>query len=181
MLHTARRAAVLALGRLSDYHANAVLGCALIDRDQGARTLAENGIRRLWMCVGMPTQQQRMAAIVEATDDKDYQRAIELARYSCKKHRGLPKAGISARQSLFSSRTIRGDCQQTLEINAYPFVAASIMGQAFLQLGNPVVALESFRRALWLNLQHGRSPCPSDPLAALAQRQIEEGRDHRWL
>ena len=43
------------------------------------------------------------------------------------------------------------DCHQVLEINPYHFVAATSMGQAYLQLGNPVSALECFRRALRLN------------------------------
>ena len=43
------------------------------------------------------------------------------------------------------------DCHQTLEINPYHFVAATSMGQAYLRLGNPISALECFRRALRLN------------------------------
>ena len=44
------------------------------------------------------------------------------------------------------------DCHQALEINAYHFLAASVMGQAYLLLrGDPVAALDSFRRALRLN------------------------------
>jgi tetratricopeptide (TPR) repeat protein len=43
------------------------------------------------------------------------------------------------------------DCHQALEINPYHFVAATSMGQAYLQLQNPVSALECFRRALRLN------------------------------
>ena len=38
------------------------------------------------------------------------------------------------------------DCHQALEINPYHFVAATSMGQAYLQLDNPVSALECFRR-----------------------------------
>ncbi|NQT41550.1 MAG: tetratricopeptide repeat protein, partial [Planctomycetes bacterium] len=43
------------------------------------------------------------------------------------------------------------DCHQALEINPYHFLAATAMGQAYVQLGNRVSALESFRRALRLN------------------------------
>src|SRR5206468_2954144 len=45
---TVRRAAVLALGILGGYESNGALGRALLDRDRGVRTLAENGIRALW-------------------------------------------------------------------------------------------------------------------------------------
>ena len=43
------------------------------------------------------------------------------------------------------------DCHEALEINPYHFVAATLMGQAYLELENPVSALECFRRALRLN------------------------------
>ena len=43
------------------------------------------------------------------------------------------------------------DCRQALEINPYHFVAATSMGHAYLELENPVSALECFRRALRLN------------------------------
>ena len=43
------------------------------------------------------------------------------------------------------------DCHQALEINPYHFVAVAGMGHAYLQLQNPVSALECFRRALRLN------------------------------
>jgi len=151
---TARRAAVLALGRLADYHTNAVLGRSLIDRDRGVRTLAENGIRRLWMRLGTSSQQRRMTAIVEATDDRDYQRAIELATALVQESPWIAEGWYLRGKAYFHLEQFEAttrDCHQALEINAYHFVAASVMGQAFQHLNNPVVALESFRRALRLN------------------------------
>ncbi len=44
------------------------------------------------------------------------------------------------------------DDHEALEINPYHFVAAASMGQAYLELENYTSALESFRRALRLNL-----------------------------
>ena len=48
------------------------------------------------------------------------------------------------------AETIR-DCHEALELNPYHFIAATHMGRAYLELGNPVSALECFRRALRLN------------------------------
>ena len=45
---TSRRASVLALGYIGDYSSNTALGRALVDRDRGVRTIAENSIRALW-------------------------------------------------------------------------------------------------------------------------------------
>ena len=62
---TARRGAVLALSRLADYRSNATLGRVLGDSDRGVRTLAENGIRRLWMRIGTATENRHLLAISE--------------------------------------------------------------------------------------------------------------------
>ena len=59
---TSRRGAVLALSRLADYSSNSILGRMLNDSDRGVRALAENGIRRLWMRVGTPSQQRHLVA-----------------------------------------------------------------------------------------------------------------------
>ena len=43
------------------------------------------------------------------------------------------------------------DSHEALELNPYHYVAATSMGRAYVELGNPVSALECFRRALRLN------------------------------
>jgi tetratricopeptide (TPR) repeat protein len=43
------------------------------------------------------------------------------------------------------------DCHQALDINPYHYGAAAGIGQCYLQLGRPRLALECFRRALRLN------------------------------
>ena len=151
---TARRGAVLALGRLADYRTNSTLGRAMVDSDRGVRTLAENGIRRLWMRVGTPTEQRHLSAINEHLENQEYERTAQIATALVQ---GAPwiaqgwyfrgKAFFQMGQYEAASR----DCDQALEINAYHFLAASVMGQAYQLIDNPVAALESFRRALRLN------------------------------
>lgn len=75
----ARRAAMIALGRLADYRSNAVIGRCLSDADRGVRTLAESALAKLWMRIGTSSQQRRLTAIAEQLDDQDYQRAATLA------------------------------------------------------------------------------------------------------
>ncbi|HEX6961119.1 MAG TPA: hypothetical protein VF175_04580, partial [Lacipirellula sp.] len=75
----ARRGAVLALGRLSDYQSNSVLGRALVDLDRGVRTLAENAIALIWPRVGLSIHQRRLGAVEEQLDEGDYDRASQLA------------------------------------------------------------------------------------------------------
>jgi tetratricopeptide (TPR) repeat protein len=149
-----RRAAVLALGRLSDYQSNAVLGRALTDVDRGVRTLAENAIAMIWPRVGLAVHQRRLGAVDERLEEGDYDRASQLAGRIIQDapwiaqgwyQRG--KAFLHLGQYDASAR----DCHQALEINPYHFQAASTMGQAYELQHNLVAALEAFRRALRLN------------------------------
>ncbi|MCA9231645.1 MAG: tetratricopeptide repeat protein [Planctomycetales bacterium] len=151
---TARRGAVLGLGRLGDYRANMTLGRALIDSDRGVRTLAENGIRSLWMRVGVPSVQRHLAAIEEHLEEKQYDRAAQLATGLAEDSPWIAQAWYFRGKAFFHLEQYEAatrDCHQALEINAYHFLAASVMGQAYLLTGDLVSALESFRRALRLN------------------------------
>ena len=150
----ARRSAVLALGRLADYQSNRVLGGALVDSDRGVRTLAETAIRNLWMRIGTLTQRHQLSVIVEYIDEKEYEQAARHADQLIQDAPWIAEAWCQRGKAYFHlgsyGATLR-DCQQALEINAYHFTAASLMGQAYLLQNDPVAALDSFRRALRLN------------------------------
>jgi len=149
-----RRGAVLALGRLADYRSNNVLGRALVDKDRGVRTLAENAIQQVWLRIGTTTHQRHLVAIGEQLDDREFERAAQLATALLDETPWLAQAWYYRAKAFFQlgqyDATTR-DCHQALEVNGYHFLAASTMGQAYLQLGDPISALDSFRRALRLN------------------------------
>lgn len=151
---TARRAAVLALGRLADYRSNAVLGKALVDSDRGVRTLAESAVQRVWLRVGTTAEQRRLVAIDEQIDEREHDRAIQLAAKLIQQSPWIGQAWFQRGVAYFHlgqfEAAIR-DCHQALEINAYHFKAAAIMGHAYLAQNNLIAALESFRRTLRLN------------------------------
>ncbi len=150
----ARRGAVLALGRLAEYRSNAALGRALVDSDRGVRVLAENGIRRLWQRIGTSGQQQHLVAIDLHLEVKNYDRAAQLSTALVEDAPWIAQAWYYRGKAFFhleQHEAATRDCHQALEINAYHFMAASVMGQAYLLLGDPVSALDSFRRALRLN------------------------------
>ena len=71
-----RRAAVLALGLVGDYEANAVLGEALHDADRGVRTFAENALRSVWRRLGTEEQQQLLATAIRANGARHFPTAI---------------------------------------------------------------------------------------------------------
>lgn len=151
---TARRGAVLALSRLADYRSNSTLGRVLSDSDRGVRTLAENGIRRLWMRIGTPAQQRHLVAISEHLEEQEYDRAAQLSTAVVEDAPWIAQAWYLRGKSFFQMEQYEAaiqDCHQALEINAYHFLAASVMGQAYQLQENPVAALEAFRRALRLN------------------------------
>lgn len=149
-----RRAAVFALGFLADYDANHVLGGALHDKDRTVRLLAENAIRNVWTRAGNDDQRRRLSTIVRLNSAKQYEEAQRRATHLTKKTPWLAEAWNQRARARFAlaryPEAIR-DCHQALELNPYHFVAAARMAQAYLQLGNQVSALESFRRALRLN------------------------------
>ena len=151
---SARRGAVLALSRMADYRSNSTMGRMLTDSDRGVRSLAENGIRRLWMRIGTPSQQRNLVAIDEHIEEQEYDRAAQLATALVEDAPWIAQGWYFRGKAFFQMEQFGAaiqDCHQALEINAYHFLAASIMGQAYQLQEEPVAALESFRRALRLN------------------------------
>ena len=149
-----RRAAVLALGFLGDYMCNHTMGRSLLDDDRTVRTLAENGIRSVWTRMGSEQDRQELTEILRLASAQKFKEVIIRANKLIERcpwfaeawhqralaHHGLGRLADAIR-----------DCHECLEINPYHFIAATSMGQAYLELENPVSALECFRRALRLN------------------------------
>ena len=152
--HFARRAAVLALSYMGDYTSNSTLGKALVDRDRGVRTIAENGITEVWRRVGSREQRLILRTIVMFNQTKHYDDAVQIATGLIEESPWIAETwcqrGIAYYHLSEYEASIR-DCHQALEINPYHFTAAAGMGQCYLMQDNHTAALESFRRALRLN------------------------------
>ncbi len=149
-----RRAAVLALGFLGDYEANGTLGKALQDEDRLVRTIAEHGIRKVWTRVGDARQRRTLAVIIRLNESQRFHAAIRRASELLRDAEWMAEAWNQRAIAYYSIRHFDDaihDCRQALEINPYHFAAAAGMGQAYLERGNLIAALESFRRALRLN------------------------------
>ncbi len=149
-----RRAAVLALGFLGTYDSNPVLGAALLDDDRTVRVLAENSIRQVWMRVGEENDRERLTIIVRLNSAHQFEKVVRLTSELIAR---LPACAEAWSQRAYAQHALGHytesvrDCHEALEINPYHFIAAVGMGRAYLELGNPISALESFRRALRLN------------------------------
>lgn len=149
-----RRGAVFVLGRVADYQSNAIVGRCLIDHDRGVRILAESAIQQLWLRVGTTSQQRHLVAVSEQIEQREYDRAAQLTTGLLEDAPWIAHAWYFRGRAFFQlgqyEAAVR-DCHQALEVNAYHFLAASVMGQAYVQLNDCVSALDSFRRALRLN------------------------------
>jgi tetratricopeptide (TPR) repeat protein len=149
-----RRAAALALGYVGGYESNASLGRALTDDDRLVRSLAENGIRALWLRAGNEGERERLRVVVRLNSSQQYKEALRHAAELIADAPGLAEAWNQRAVAYYClgryQESIR-DCRQALELNPYHFGAAGGMGQCYVQLGEVRSALENFRRALALN------------------------------
>jgi tetratricopeptide (TPR) repeat protein len=149
-----RRAAVMALGFLGDYDCNAVLGRALADEDRGVRLLAETSLRSVWCRYATENDRQHLGAVIRLNTGQHFAEAIRWATELITRVPAFAEAWNQRAIAYFSTgryvESIR-DCRQTVELNPYHFGAVAGMGQCYLQLGNQLWALESFRRALAIN------------------------------
>ncbi len=149
-----RRAAVAALGMVGQYDANHTLGCAMLDDDRTVRTLAESGIRNLWVRAGNTSEREELGAILRFNAAQLHREALARATLLVERAPWFAEAWYQRAVAYAAiGRLVESirDCFQALEINPYHFVAAAHMGYSYLQLDNPVSALECFRRALALN------------------------------
>lgn len=149
-----RRASVLALGFLGDYNANPTVGRSLSDTDRTVRILAENGIRNVWNRAGTDVQRRQLAFIIRLVTAQQYHEAVSRATELIDQAGWFAEAWNQRAVAFFRikryAESIR-DAHQALELNPYHYDAAMTMGQAYLELENPVSALECFRRAVRLN------------------------------
>lgn len=149
-----RRAAVFALGLLSDYDSNAVVGRSLNDNDRGVRTLADHAIRSLWIRCGSPAERKKLNQLVRLNAAQRYEEAIQAANLLVDRAPWLAEVWNQRAVAFYSTARYHeaiNDCVQALELNPYHFGAAAGMGQCYLQLSDRPAALETFRRALRLN------------------------------
>ncbi len=153
-LRETRRAAVMALGFLGDYESNHALGRALLDNDRTVRTLAENAIQTVWTRVGSASEREELGIILRMNSAQQHDEALARCAQLIDRAPWFAEAWHQRAVAQFHlghfAESIR-DSHEALEINPYHFVAATSMGHAYLELGNPVSALECFRRALRLN------------------------------
>ena len=149
-----RRAAVMALGFIGSFATNRTLGKALRDRDRAVRLLAENGIRSVWNRAAGEWANRRVEAIAWLNYSFQFDRACLASTQLIQDLPSFAEAWNQralARYGMGHFRRSIKDCRQTLKLNRYHFLAASGMGNCYLQQQDAENALECFRKALKLN------------------------------
>ena len=152
--YVSRRAAAFAITFLGDYSHNAILGEALRDNDRGVRMLADNGIRQLWRRDGNAAQQRRLAELIRMNTSGLYDESLPAACEFIEDAPWFAEGWNQRAIALFADRRFEesaNDCHQTLELNPYQFAAAIGMAHCYLEMEEPVAALECFRRAIAIN------------------------------
>jgi tetratricopeptide (TPR) repeat protein len=152
--YVSRRAAAFAITFLGDYSHNAVLGEALRDQDRGVRMLADNGIRQLWRRDGNTAQQLRLAELMRMNTSGLYDECLPAVSEFLEESPWFAEAWNQRAIALFALKRFdesANDCHQTLELNPYQFAAAIGMAHCYLEMEEPIAALECFRRAILLN------------------------------
>jgi tetratricopeptide (TPR) repeat protein len=149
-----RRAAILALGFLGNYDANEVMGQALRDRDRAVRLLAEHGLRQVWFRAGNSPQYRALHTLVRLNDNGHYHEVIEQSREILAEAPDLAEAWNQraiAEFSLFDYEESALSCQRALEINPFHYNAAMGLGHCYLQMDQPILALQAFKDAVRIN------------------------------
>lgn len=149
-----RRAATLALGFIGDYNCNGTLGRALCDEDRGVRMIAEEGILRIWLRDGGPSEQSSLRKLAHCNNSQQYRRALilsdQLLRVSPQLAEAHHQQAIAYYHLAACRESLRG-ATQAAELNPYHFLAVAKMGECYARAGESALALACFQRALRLN------------------------------
>jgi tetratricopeptide (TPR) repeat protein len=157
VLHTSRyvrRAAVLALGAVGEFSSNVVLGHALVDKDRGVRTLAEQSIRSVWCRDGSWSHQQQLTRIIALNSAGKHEAARLAASRLLEENPRFAEAWNQRAIANFGMGRFFesiADCRNALRLNPFHFGAAAGMGQCHIQLGDHAMALDTLRHALKIN------------------------------
>ena len=139
------------IGQMAD--ADRLLG-RLGDADPQVRESAAQAMWRIWSRSGDPAIDQLFARGVEAMQAGEHEQALAVFNQIIARKPDFAE-GWNKRATLYfllgRNRESLKDCDEVLKRNPNHFGALSGAGQIHLNLGNPQLALEFFRRALKVN------------------------------
>jgi tetratricopeptide (TPR) repeat protein len=146
-----RRAAVLALGILGDRKCIALLGQMLSDSDRTVRIVADDSMKSIWERTTSPAGRNLLDQIIVKLSDEDYPAAIDLAGKLVTLQPKLPEAYCQRALAYYANGDTEAaieDCQRAIALNEYEYMAIVGLGQCYLELEQPRIALDYFRQAI---------------------------------
>ncbi len=149
----ARRAAVLALGLVGTFDANAAVAGRLGDDDPVVRDLAVNALWAIWYRADTPENNAALEEVRDLIVRERPDEAIARATALIARAPGFAEAyNQRAIAYFFLGRHAESaaDCRRALERNPYHIGALAGLGRCYLSLERPADALVTFRRALEL-------------------------------
>ena len=149
-----RRVAAVALGLIGELRSAPALTRALKDSDRQVNQMAEHGLWAIWFrgcntAAALPFKQG-----VSLLEDENYDHAISCFHQAIKHDKEFAEAWNQCAIAHFFlaqwEQAVEA-CRHTLQQIPTHFGAISCMGHCYMQLGNYVLALECYQRALAIN------------------------------
>ncbi len=169
----ARRAALLALGKIGGMDANDAAAARLQDEDAEVRQLAAEALWGLWFRADSDENNQELQRLVR---QRDRDRALAGLNQLIEKAPRFAEAYNQRAVVFFRMKQFErsiADCEKALQLNPCHFGALAGMAQCFVQQRKPRAALKAFRAALDVNPNLAGV---AESIRALESALGEEGR-----
>jgi tetratricopeptide (TPR) repeat protein len=169
----ARRAALVALGKLGGADAVEPVADRLKDEDADARQIAADALWGLWFRADAEENNQELQRLVRLRDrDKALAGLDRLVEKAPRFAEAYNQRAILLFRLKQYERSI-ADCEKALQLNPFHFGAQAGMAQCYLQLRKNKAALKAFRSALRIN---PNLDGVAETIRALENALGEEGR-----
>jgi tetratricopeptide (TPR) repeat protein len=169
----ARRAALVALGKLGGMDAAEAVAARLRDDDAEVRQFAADALWGLWFRADADENNQELQRLVRMRDrDKALAGLDQLVEKAPRFAEAYNQRAILHFRLKQYERSI-ADCEKALQLNPLHFGAQAGMAQCYLQLRKNKAALKAFRAALRLN---PNLDGVAETIRALENALGEEGR-----
>jgi tetratricopeptide (TPR) repeat protein len=169
----ARRAALLALGRLAGMDANPIIADHLKDDDSEARRLAADALWALWFRADAEENVEELQRLMRVRDREKAVAGLDtLVQKAPRFAEVYNQRAIHFFKMKQFERSI-ADCEKTLQLNPYHFGALAGMAQSYMQMRKHKAALKAFRTALRIN---PNLDGVAETIRALENALGEEGR-----
>ncbi len=146
-----RRATALSLGILGDRRSIPMLGKLLCDRDRAVRLIADDSMKAIWARTTTAIGKSLLDKIVAQLGREEFELAIETADKLVMVQPNLPEAYCQRALAYYANGDIEpavSDCERAIELNPFEYMAHIGLGQCYLEMEQPRVALEHFRQAI---------------------------------